>query len=114
MSKQSLTRRIALELYVAGSAQPSEEAIHNVRALIDRHPDISFDLNVIDVFEHPEQASHRRVLATPTLIKVSPSPLCRLIGDLGEPALLERVLCLADTRGTEPPGNVIFRTSMQH
>jgi circadian clock protein KaiB len=39
---------------------------------------------VIDVLERPQLAEDEKILATPTLIKVLPSSLRRLIGDLSD------------------------------
>jgi circadian clock protein KaiB len=41
-----------------------------------------YQLEVIDILEHPQLAEDERILATPTLIKQLPPPLRRVIGDL--------------------------------
>jgi len=37
---------------------------------------------VIDIYQQPELAVEGQIVATPTLIKVLPTPLRRLVGDL--------------------------------
>jgi len=54
------------------------------------------EITVVDVLEHPELAEREKILATPTLVKVAPPPLRRLIGDLSDKAL---VLSLLDLGG---------------
>jgi len=41
-----------------------------------------YELDVIDVLAHPERAESARILATPTLLKLSPAPRVRIVGDL--------------------------------
>ena len=43
-----------------------------------------YELEIIDVLEHPEKAEQDKILATPTLIKQLPPPLRRVIGDLSD------------------------------
>jgi circadian clock protein KaiB len=43
-----------------------------------------YDLEVIDVYQHPEATRDLQVVATPTLVKVLPEPLRRIIGDLSD------------------------------
>ena len=48
-----------------------------------------YDLEVIDVYEHPDATRELQIVATPTLVKILPEPLRRIIGDLSDQ---ERVL----------------------
>ena len=41
-------------------------------------------LDVIDLRERPEIAEEERILATPLLVRVSPEPVRRLVGDLSD------------------------------
>jgi len=41
-------------------------------------------LEVIDVLEQPDRAEEAKVLATPTLLKLLPPPLRRIVGDLSD------------------------------
>ena len=43
-----------------------------------------YELEIVDVLEHPQRAEDERILATPTLIKQLPPPLRRVIGDLSD------------------------------
>jgi len=46
-------------------------------------------LEIINILEKPQLAEEERIIATPTLIKVLPEPLRRVIGDL---SITEKVL----------------------
>jgi circadian clock protein KaiB len=83
------TGRYLLRLYVTGRTPRSEQAVANLRALIEQDLDGQYDLEVIDVLERPQLAEDERIVATPTLIKRLPPPLRRIIGDLSD---RERVL----------------------
>lgn len=59
----------------------SAEKIRQIRSTLkDLHSDYSVDLQVIDVSEQPHLAEHFKLVATPTLIKLSPEPRQTLAG----------------------------------
>jgi circadian clock protein KaiB len=74
----------ALKLYVAGKTLNAETAIANLRRICDEELGGQYELEIVDVLEHPQQAEDDRILATPTLIKQLPPPLRRVIGDLSD------------------------------
>jgi circadian clock protein KaiB len=43
-----------------------------------------YELAIIDVYKYPEATRDLQVVATPTLVKVLPEPLRRIIGDLSD------------------------------
>jgi circadian clock protein KaiB len=71
-----------LRLFVAGITVRSQNAITNVRRICEEHLTGRFDLEVIDVYTHPEQTRDLQIVATPTLVKLAPEPLRRIVGDL--------------------------------
>lgn len=71
-----------LRLFVAGTTTRSQNAITNVRRICDQHLAGRFDLEVIDVYTHPAETRDFQIVATPTLVKVTPEPLRRIVGDL--------------------------------
>ena len=78
----------SFRLYVTGEAVNSVRARRNLEELRAHLPG-SWEVEVVDVLESPARAEEDRVLATPTLIKSSPPPTRRIIGDLSD---RERVL----------------------
>ena len=87
--------RHLLRLYVTGTTAGSTRAIQQVRRVCDEHLEGRYDLEVIDIYQLPALAKNDQIIATPTLIKVLPAPLRRLIGDLSN---LDRVLFGMDIR----------------
>lgn len=79
-----LTSKYLLKLYVAGSTPRAQLAIENLKRLCESDLSGRYELEIIDVLEHPEMAEQDKILATPTLIKQLPPPLRRVIGDLSD------------------------------
>jgi len=82
-----------LRLYVAGSTPLSSRAITNIKAICETHLKGRYDLKVVDLYEQPERAREDQILVAPTLIRQSPLPVRRMIGDLSK---TERVLAALD------------------
>jgi circadian clock protein KaiB len=82
LSQQHIAGRYVLSLFVTGSTPKSLRAIQNIRALCEERLHGCYDLKVIDIYQHPEQVKPEQVVVTPTLIKMLPLPLRKLIGDL--------------------------------
>ena len=76
--------KFLLKLYVAGSTPRATLAIENLKRICESDLSGRYDLQIIDVLEHPELAEQDKILATPTLIKQLPPPLRRVIGDLSD------------------------------
>jgi circadian clock protein KaiB len=94
MSRMMRKSRLRLRLYVAGNAPNSLRAIANARAICEEHYSAGHDLEIVDMLLDPERAVEDGVVVTPTLIKLLPGPVHRLIGDLSD---TDRVLAtLAD------------------
>ncbi len=83
-AKEESASRFILKLYVTGKSAKSEVAIANLRRLCDEELSGRYELQIVDVLEHPQAAEDDKILATPTLIKRLPPPLRRVIGDLSD------------------------------
>lgn len=70
------------KLYIAGQSPRSRSAVQNIQRIMDEQLADRCDLEIIDVFEHPQKAENDHILATPTLVKEGPPPIRRIIGDL--------------------------------
>ena len=70
--------------FVAGKTPRASAAVANLRRICDEDLGGKYELEVIDVLEQPDATEAARVLATPTLIKMLPPPLRRIIGDLSD------------------------------
>jgi circadian clock protein KaiB len=76
--------RVALRLYVAGDTAPSAQARRQLQALRERLGGGQWDVEVVDVFDRPGLAEEDRILATPVLIRLRPSPRVSVIGDFSD------------------------------
>lgn len=74
--------RYRLQLYVAGTTARSTLAVKNIRRVCEKYLPGQYDLEVIDIYQNPETAAQAQIIAAPTLIKLSPEPRRRAIGDL--------------------------------
>ena len=77
-------QKFVLKLYVTGATARSSRAIENIRAFCEEHLKDRYELEVIDIYQHPEILEKDQVLAAPTLIKQLPPPLRKLIGDMSD------------------------------
>jgi circadian clock protein KaiB len=91
-----------LRLYVAGQTPRSLAAFSNLRRICETHLAGRYEIEVIDLLEHPQLARGDEIIAVPTLVRKLPEPIKKLIGDLSD---TERVLVglqLLPARGGEP------------
>ncbi len=75
--------RTVLRLYVVGGTQASERALRGVERLSAALAEDA-DLEVVDLRERPDLAEQERIIATPLLVRVSPEPVRRIVGDLSD------------------------------
>ena len=71
-----------LRLYVTGSTPRSLKAISNLKKICEEYLHGDYELQVIDMYKHPDAAREAQIVAAPTLIKRLPAPVRRFIGDL--------------------------------
>jgi circadian clock protein KaiB len=85
-----------LRLYVSGPSPKSRAAITNIRTVCEQYLPARYKLEVIDIYQQPRRALEAQVVAVPTLIKMSPLPVRRLVGDLSNTSQLLRRLGLKE------------------
>jgi circadian clock protein KaiB len=78
-----------LKLYVAGNTPNSIRALKTLNNILEEEFQGVYALKVIDVLKNPQLAEEDQILATPTLSKILPPPVRKIIGDLSD---RERVL----------------------
>ena len=76
------SERYLLRLYVTGLTSRSTRAIKIVRDVCEQHLAKRYDLEVIDVYQMPERIREDNVVAIPTLVKIKPGPVRRIVGDM--------------------------------
>ena len=76
--------KLILQLYVSGMSPKSMEAIENIKRLCDEHLTDAFELEIIDIYKHPEVALEQQIVFSPSLIKRLPLPKKTLIGKFSD------------------------------
>lgn len=71
-------------LYIAGTTPQSTRAVVNIRKLCETHLKDSYDLEIVDICSSPAMAAAEQIIAAPTLVRKSPPPLRRFIGDMAD------------------------------
>lgn len=84
-----MRKAYVLKLYVAGNTTNSVRAIRTLQDILETEFQGVYSLKVIDVLKNPQLAEEDKILATPTLSKILPPPVRKIIGDLSD---RERVL----------------------
>lgn len=93
-----MANKYVLRLYITGNTPRTERAIAMMRKICLEMLNENYELHIIDVLERPQLAEDEKILATPTLIKVLPQPIRRIVGDLSnkDQVLLELDLYTLD------------------
>lgn len=84
LKKARAGRRYRLRLFITGSSPRSAKAVSVVRALCEEFLTDRYELEVVDIYQQPGAVADDQIIAAPTLLKTSPLPVRRLIGDLSD------------------------------
>ena len=84
-----------LRLYVAGQSPKCLVALTNLKKICEEHMPGQYEMEIVDLLEHPQLARGDQILAIPTLVRKLPEPMRKIIGDLSN---TERVLVGLDLR----------------
>jgi circadian clock protein KaiB len=76
--------RYALTLFVTGVTPRSLRAIANIRNFCDEELAGDVDLEIVDLYEHPERAEPSNIIVSPTLVRSRPNPVRLLFGDMSD------------------------------
>ena len=90
---------IVLRLYVAGQSPKSVRAIENLRRVCAEYLPGRYTIELIDLVEHPKLAKGDEIIAVPTLVRLLPEPIKKIIGDLSD---TEKVLVGVQLRPGRP------------
>lgn len=77
-----MAAKCILKLYVTGQTPNSQKAIENLKKVLAMELKGAYSLQVIDVLKNPQLAEENKILATPTLTRILPAPVRKIIGDL--------------------------------
>lgn len=84
LKKQSPPKKLVLKLFIAGDSPNSSKAVANLDAILEEYAGGNGGYEKLDVLQSPESAMDAGVIVTPTLLKVSPPPVLKILGDLSD------------------------------
>jgi len=73
-----------LRLYVTGRSPLSLRAMQNLRQVCEEYLADRYRIEVIDLLEDPRLAADDQILAVPTVVRKTPHPARRIVGDLSD------------------------------
>jgi circadian clock protein KaiB len=94
--KAAIDPEYVLRLFVSGFTPRSQRAISNLKHICERYLAGRYRIEVVDLYQSSGLAQDEQIVAVPTLLRVSPSPMRRIIGDL---AHVDKVLHALDIPG---------------
>lgn len=94
-SNELTSKQWELRLYVAGQTPKSVTAFANLKKICEEHLQGQYQIEIVDLLQHPELAKQDQILAIPTLVRRLPPPIRQIIGDLSNQ---EKVLLGLDLR----------------
>ena len=82
-----------LRLFISSNNSTADRTLNNIHHLLEAGLTTPYTLKVIDVAKNPEQAALHRVVTTPTLIRILPQPVKRIVGQFDDiPRVLNIIL----------------------
>lgn len=75
---------LKLRLFVTGMTPASLRAIAQVTRLCQESLKDRFQLEIVDIYQNPEQTKADQIIASPTLLKLAPKPTVKLIGSFSD------------------------------
>ena len=91
-SSEVPTEGYALRLFISSENPRAEQTLNHVHQLLEEALASPYSLKIIDIVKHPEQALSHLVTVTPTLIRISPKPVKRIVGQLDDTQRLLNIL----------------------
>lgn len=82
--------KIRLQLFVNGIDGNARIIIQRLEKLLAPLNETDFELEVYDVSQEPELLEQENILVLPTLVKSSPKPSRRLIGDMARDEVIKQ------------------------
>lgn len=84
VNNQNNEAEYILRLYITGATPNSVRAITNIKQICEEHLKGRYSLQIIDVYQEDGLAEREQLIALPLLVKKTPLPERRMIGDLSD------------------------------
>ncbi|HZS07792.1 MAG TPA: circadian clock KaiB family protein [Blastocatellia bacterium] len=75
-------QKYVFRLYVTGASPRSMRALNNLKRICEEYLAGRYELEVVDIYQQPQQAAREQIIAAPTLVKMRPLPQHRFVGTL--------------------------------
>ena len=85
-----------LRLFITGASPNSTRAVVNLKEICETYLKQNYEMEIVDVHQQPLIAETEQIIALPLLIKKSPGPERRLIGDMSDTKKVLKGLGLSD------------------
>lgn len=92
-----------LKLFVTGGSPRAIEAVRKTKEILN-HFTVDCQIDVVDILDDPAAAEQERIIATPTIIRMTPLPQRRVIGDISDAQTLIDALGLSRPGEAATPG----------
>lgn len=86
--------KFRFRLYIAGDTENSARALSNLRALCEKLLENRHEIEIVDISREPGRALEDRIFMTPTLVKLAPAPVQKIIGTLSNTESIVQALGL--------------------
>jgi circadian clock protein KaiB len=85
-----------LRLFVSNHTPRSVAAFSNLKRMCEEHHAGNYRIEVVDLLEQPQMAKENQIVAIPTVVRRSPLPPLRVVGDLSNAEKTMRGLQLCE------------------
>ncbi len=75
-------KKYVLQLFLADTTTQTKDAIGYCERYLTNKLGKNYHLEIVDVFEHPYLADAAQIIATPTIKKLFPEPVQKIVLDL--------------------------------
>ncbi|MDJ0681955.1 MAG: circadian clock KaiB family protein [Xenococcaceae cyanobacterium MO_167.B52] len=81
-----------LRLFISGDSLKIEKTLDTIHQALEQGLVSPYTLKIIDITKNPEQAEIHHISATPTLVRIFPEPVKRIVGNLDNPEKVLQVI----------------------
>ncbi|MGM0582833.1 MAG: circadian clock KaiB family protein [Bacteroidota bacterium] len=75
---------IFLKLYVVGMTKKSQKTYHDLEQICEQKFPGKYEIEIVDLKVNPQLATDDQIFAVPTVVRVLPLPMRKVIGDLSD------------------------------
>ncbi|MEQ9619611.1 MAG: circadian clock KaiB family protein [Deltaproteobacteria bacterium] len=79
-------------LYIVGKNKENEKAVRDIKNFLEKKLKGQYSLEVLDMLENPPQALEDNIIITPTILRISPPPSTRVVGDMKAKEVIFKLL----------------------